>query len=224
MLLGRRAAGDLEVVAGLSRVLAERTERGRGELRAAVDLELEPGHYPEPLRVPLEGQEVRALALGEGGHRRHSELGVEEGGDGVLSRVTERRVADVVRQAGRRDHVTHVVRVELRVGADAMPLAHGVAHALAERPAHRGHLQAVGEPRVHDVVLGEREDLRLVVETPEGAGEEDAIPVALEVAPRDLRRGVTERAAIADAFAGEEPSPVHGSVSLTILARAGGTS
>jgi hypothetical protein len=86
----------------------------------------------------------------------------EELGQGLLARVAERRVADVVAQGDRLGQV--LVQAE----------------RLGDRPADGRDFEGVGQARAVMVAVGGQEDLGLVFEASEALGVEDAIPVALE--------------------------------------------
>ena len=114
------------------RVLADRVEAGPGEVQAgrapvrADDLRLEPGQDPQRLRVALEA----ADRVGDRVQR-------------VLAVVPERRVAEVVGQAGGVDDVG----IGAELGADLA--------------ADLGHLERVGQPGAREVVLARADDLGL---------------------------------------------------------------
>ncbi len=101
----------------------------------------------------------------------------------LLAEVPERRVAEVVRQRRRLDDVGV---------AAAEPVDEGVGgHAFGDRPRDLGHLQAVGQPVVHEQPRARRaHDLR----DPREAGEEgrrgDPVAVDAERAARQPDPGL----------------------------------
>ncbi len=150
----------LGVAAARPGVLGGRVEGGAGEVEADADqgagravdesFGLQPGQQPQRLRVALEA------AAGRGDLVEH-----------LLAVVPERRVAQVVGEAGRLDEV-------------------GVAaQGRAQLPADLGALQGVGEPGAGAGVPGlragaGRDDLCLAGEPPQRGGVQDARAVPLE--------------------------------------------
>ena len=73
---------------------------------------------------------------------------------------------------------------------EVVPKRYGLGQVLVERerPGHRAsdprRLERVREPGAVVVALGRDEDLRLVLETPERLGVDDAVAVALERRPQ----------------------------------------
>nr|BFE75779.1 hypothetical protein GCM10020092_090800 [Actinoplanes digitatis] len=111
-------------------VLTARVERGPGQVEAgAVDLGLQPGEYPQGLRVALEAA-----------------AGLRGRVQGRLAVVPERRVADVVREAR---HVHHV-------GVTAQPGAHLAGDLRDLERVRQPRTQKVVRPgRVHLGLGGE---------------------------------------------------------------------
>ena len=119
------------MVAPGPRVLEDGRAHGGGEVEpgAARPVQVDGGDDAEALRVALEAVgEAEALT----GHP------VEH----LLAEVPERRVAEVVGQRGRLDDV----------GVAATQLRHQrvAGHPLGDRPGDLRHLQAVGQPVVHE--------------------------------------------------------------------------
>ena len=89
--------------------------------------------------------------------------------DGELARMAERRIADVVGQAGGFQDLAG----EFRRGVVRQKIArHG-----AQRTPHAADFQRVAEARVDVVVTHQRMHLRLAGQTPERTGIDDAVPV-----------------------------------------------
>jgi hypothetical protein len=97
-------------------------------------------------------------------------VGLHEAIQGALARMAERGVSQVVCQG---DGLGEIL-VE--------------AEGAGQRARHLGGLHRVGEPRAVVVALVVDEDLRLVLETPEGGGVDDAVAVALEHHPEGVLR------------------------------------
>ncbi len=85
----------------------------------------------------------------------------EQSGQGLFARVAERRVTEVVAEG---DGLGEVLVETERAG---------------DRTGDLLHLDGVGHPRDHVVRVGGDEDLRLMLQTAEGTGVDDAIAVAL---------------------------------------------
>ena len=120
--------------------------------------------------------------------------------------MTERRVAQVVRQTGGSDDILDVglMLFQLRVF-----LGKFFHRAASDGASHAGHFEAVRQAVVHHLCARKRKHLCLVLQPAKGAAEEDAVVVALKAAA-DV--GAFLRLRIA--FVGEEVGPVHGVVSL----------
>ena len=95
--------------------------------------------------------------------------------DGELARMAERRIADIVGQAGGLQDLAG----EFRRGVvrQLAPAAQEIARHGAQRAAHAADFQRVAEARVDVVVTHQRMHLRLAGQTPERTGIDDAVPV-----------------------------------------------
>ncbi|MDT4847913.1 hypothetical protein FQZ97_819900 [compost metagenome] len=179
-------------------------EGGVGQAHAAVELVVfQLGQYPQTLGVALEAEEVGALGLAHGVQPAPCGGLLEPVADGVFAGVAERRVADVVGQAGGLDddaEVRGLAPVRQRV-------AQGFADAHAQGTAHAAHFQRVGEARVDMVVAGDRVHLGLAPEAAKGPGKDDAVVVLVEGAAAEFF-GAVHR--FAETFAGEQGLPVQG--------------
>jgi len=102
-----------------------------------------------------------------------SPVGFHEAVQGAFSGVAERRVTEVVGEAGRFDEVAvdEVVRGE--EGAGAFEFG-------ADAAADLGDLDGVGQSRAVEVVFAGEEDLSFALEPAEGRGVDDAVAVDLE--------------------------------------------
>ena len=142
------------------RVLGRSVQRGAGEVEArAVDLGFEPHEDPQRLGVALEPATAGTELV-----------------ERPLAVVPERRMADVVGEAGGVDDV--------RVGAQL----------LGDRPADLGDLQRVGQPGARDTAdfgaLPRPDDLRLAGEPAQGGGVQHAGAVAGERAAPPVPGGL----------------------------------
>ena len=98
----------------------------------------------------------------------------------VLAGMAERRVADVVRQAG---HLYRTTDIERRIAVRQQALRlHHRAYTVAQATANAGHFHAMGEPVVGVVVRRQRVNLGLAPQTAEGAGKHHAVVVDVEIA------------------------------------------
>ena len=190
-----QVVGDTLVVVGLGREKAELAvvacqRRGKrvlhdgGQHRVG---EHEPAGTP-PLELVGEQTEGVGVAL-EMGHvvpeggagtaaQRHAFALAEKGLNGFLAGVAEGRIAHVVGQAGCGHDGADLLKQG--VAQLGMARAQGLGHVVAQRHAHAGHLQAVGEPVVHEDAAGKGEHLRLVLHTAERCGEDEPVVIALE--------------------------------------------
>ncbi len=188
----------------LDRVFRERAERRVREPQPRIVRHLQPRDDAEALRVALEAREVLLLDLAQRRARvRGDRRFFKPHADRIFTRMTERRIAEIVRQRGRGDDRAKIRRVnfwQLAARADRG------ADDRGERPADARDLEAVREPRAHVVVVREREDLRLVLEPAKGGRKNDAIRIALEWRALRLGVGVAFRA---EPVCAEEPGPLH---------------
>ena len=144
--------GGPDGLAAGPRVLRRRVEAGPGEVETGGTavrvgaLGLEPGEDAQRLGVPLEPADA-----GRDGVQR------------LLAVVTERRVAEVVGEAGGVDDV--------RVAAERG----------AELPPDLGDLEGVGEPGAREVVAARLDDLGLRRQPAQRCGVDQPRPVAREV-------------------------------------------
>ena len=154
-------------------MVQDRAGDGAGAERPPRGVEQRPVMLHEPLeRVPSQVEAVEGgVAAFEPGHDPER-LGVvveaavagEAGIERILARVAERRVAEVV---GERHGLGQILVEPERAG---------------ERSGYLAHLERVGQARPEMVALVVDEDLRLVGQSPEGGGVNDAVAIALEVA------------------------------------------
>ena len=100
---------------------------------------------------------------------------------GVLARMPERRIADVVRQAGHLDDVADVVGRE-RLG-QATPRLQRLPDPDAYAPAHGRHLDAVRQTVVDMVVLGHGVHLGLAAQAAKCPGKDNPVVVPLVLGP-----------------------------------------
>ena len=131
--------------------------------------------------IALEVDEVIPLFDGEFILELQALTLAEIGTDGLLARMAERRVAQVVSQTRSSDDfadVTQLVGPRLASIARHQSLDHLTGHRLA----HARHFQAVCQPVVHKDAVGQRKHLRLVLQPAKRRGEYQAVIVALEVA------------------------------------------
>jgi hypothetical protein len=94
--------------------------------------------------------------------------------------MAKRRVADVVGQAAGGDDGRQFIFVEL---AKALALAgvfigDSIADGLSKGPADRSYFETMRKPVVDEDRAGQGEHLGLVLEAPEGRGEDDAIVIS----------------------------------------------
>ena len=178
-------------VAAAPRVLRRGVEAGPGEVEpggAAVGVEalgLQAGEDAQGLGVALEPADARG-----------------EGVEGGLAVVPERRVAEVVGEAG---------------GVDDVGAA---AERRAELATDLGDLEGVGQPVADEVVAARLDDLRLGAEPPQRRGVHEAGPVAGEVvAVGALEGGVLAHPPLAVASRVGLAVPLDGGHGLTLGVR-----
>ena len=97
--------------------------------------------------------------------------------DSLLSRVAERRIAQIVRQTSRLHDGGDVVRGDVRWDM-LLPLQQN-ARLVAQTAPHAGHFDTVGQAVVRVVVLGERVHLGFPPQTAEGGRKHHAVIIRL---------------------------------------------
>lgn len=123
--------------------------------------------------------------------------------------VAERRVADVMGEAGRLDDHAEI--------GGAAPLrqviAKDFADAHAERAPHAAHFERMGKPGMDMVVTGNRMDLGLAAEAAKRAGENDTVMILVERAAPQL---VAAMSGLAESFTGKQCVPVQDHLHIAI--------
>ena len=181
-------------------IFGEGGQHRAGQLQTAgIGRALQAGNDAEALRVALVALEIGALRSGE--IMAFEQAGnAEPFADRILAGMAERRIADVVRQAGGGDDGAEIARFDI---LQPMPGDDFAADHGAQRATDATGLQAVRQAGAHVIALRQRENLGLVLQPAEGRGEHDAVVILLEGGA--LRR--TRRLAGAQALAGEQFFP-----------------
>ena len=142
----------------------------------------EPGQHPEALRIAFVELEIGGfVVIHDVAHRLPDRRMGEPVADRLLSRMSERGVADVVRKCGGRNGCADVAR--LRIAHIELP-AQVDADRAAERTRDRTGFEAVGQPGADIVGLGERKHLGLILKPPERTRKNNPVEVALKRRPR----------------------------------------
>lgn len=191
-------------VAGAPGVLEVGAQGGVGEARAAIELViLQLGQHAKALGIAFEIEEVAPFGIAHRIQPAASGGLLEPVPDRVLAGVAERRVADIVGQAGRLHHHAQVAgRAPVR-----QAIAQCLAHPHAQRAAHATDLQRVGQARVDVIVAGDRVYLGLAPQAAKGTREDDPVVVLVEGAAPEFFGAVQ---GFAEAFAGKQCVPVQG--------------
>lgn len=95
--------------------------------------------------------------------------------DGELARMAERRIADVVGQAGGFEDLAGKLRRGIL--RQLVPAAQKITRHGAQRTPHAADLQRMAEARMDVVVTHQRMHLRLAGQTPERTGIDDTVPI-----------------------------------------------
>ena len=128
----------------------------------------------------------------------------EIGPNGLLTTVSERRVAKVVRQTGGTDDIAKFCKMcAIEFG---MFLENDTANIIAQAPPHTTHLETVCKAIVYKNAARQRENLGFVLQATEGRRKDKSVIVALE-----LRTVITPllHFLLAKAFAGKQLLPLH---------------
>ena len=184
-------------VARAPRVLEVGAEGGIRQPGAAVELVvLQLGKHAKTLCVAFEVEEVGPLVVVHAVQPATPGGLLEPVANGVFAGVAERRVADVVGQAGRlNDHSQVTGGAPVR-----QAVAQGFADAHAQRAADTADFQRMGQTRVDMIVAGNRVYLGLAPKATECAGEDDAVVIFVEGAAPELIGAIE---GFAQAFTGE---------------------
>ena len=102
---------------------------------------------------------------------------LEETADGVLARVAERRIAEVVGQTSRSHDGLDVGLTFFQLVMLVCQLFNSSA---GDGASYAGHFEAVGQAVVDHLCARQRKHLSLVLQSAEGATEDDAVVVALK--------------------------------------------
>ena len=97
--------------------------------------------------------------------------------DGLLARVAERRIAQIVRQTGCLHDGGDIVRGDVR--RNMLLLLQQNARLVAQTAPHAGHFDTVGQAVVRVVVLGERVHLGFPPQAAEGGRKYHAVVIHL---------------------------------------------
>ena len=92
--------------------------------------------------------------------------------------MTEGRISQVVGQAGSTNDAAKFR--EMGLAQLWMALKQQARDIVAQRTPHAGNLQAMGQAIVDEDAARKGKHLRLVLQTPEGSGEDQAVVVALK--------------------------------------------
>ena len=170
------------------------------------------GKQSESIGVTLEMGDV--IPKGPANHRLQclARSFSEEGLYGFLATVAERRITQVVGQAGRRYNLPNLLKQ--RAAQFRSSLAdQSLRHVVAQRHAHRCHLQRVSQSVVHEDAARQREYLCLVLQSAKGCREYQSVVVALEFRAVVVTLAVLRL--LAQSFVRYELFPVHHGCKIT---------
>ena len=105
--------------------------------------------------------------------------------NGILPGMAERRIPDIVRQAGSGNDGRQVGRDDM--GGQRVLSGKPFSHQHAQGGADVGYLQAVGKAGAHVIVAPQRKHLRLILKAAESAGKQDAPVITVIIAAVLLR-------------------------------------
>ena len=136
------------------------------------------GEQPERIGVAVKMDEVVPFCRTEQAFVGAAAILAEICGDGFLTRMAERRIAQVVGKAGG----THYAAAFQDIGGQgvAVQLQQTAGYVITYRASHTGNLQGVGETVVNENAAGEGKYLRLVLQAAKRGGENKAVVVAPE--------------------------------------------
>ena len=143
--------------------------------------------------------------------RRHFTLKIctsafeEIGLHGLLAAMAERRIAQVVGKAGGRHNLSDLL--EQRILKFWVALGEYPGYIIAQRHAHTGYLQRVGEAVVDEDAAREGEHLCLVLQTTERSGENQTVVVAFKLRTIVVALGVA--VFLPKALIGYQLLPIH---------------
>jgi len=199
-------AQGIRVTSG-PRVFQIGTKGGVGQPCAAVELVVfQLGQYPKPLGIAFEVEEVIALGSAHIIQPAASGRLLKPVANGIFTGVPERRVADVMGQAGRLHHHAQVARFT-PVGQGA---TQGFAYAHAEGAADAADFQGVGQASMDMVIARYRVHLCLAAQSAECAGENNTVVVLVKRAAAEFFGAVQ---GLSKTFACQQGGPIQGGYS-----------
>lgn len=153
-------------------------------------------YHAQSVCIAFVGLDV--LPLGRSQRSKKPAMGrvTEPAAHGIFAGVAERRVANVVCQAGDLDDRADIKR-GAATGQTAMCHQPGT-NLVAKTAPDRCHLDAVGQAIVGVVVLGQRVNLGLASQSPECTGKNHAVMVDVEFAAQGIVRCQLGTAGITD--------------------------
>ena len=161
---------------GIPRIFDHAGQRGIGEPEPAlIAVVLHHVDHPETLGVAVEAAEIALLRLLQCIHISVVGRVPEPVTDGELARMAERRIADVVGQAGGFEDLAGKLRRGIL--RQLVPAAQKIARHGAQRTPHAADLQRMAEARMDVVVTHQRMHLCFAGQTPERTGIDDAVPI-----------------------------------------------
>ena len=80
-------------------------------------------------------------------------------------------------------------------------------YGISERPSYARHFQAVGQPVVYEDAARQGENLRLVLQSAEGGGEDKAVVIPLKL--RTVLVSLLMKLFQSEAFGGYKCVPIH---------------
>ncbi len=141
------------------------------------------GEQPERVGVTFKVDKVSPLRLGQFVAYLRSGPFAEKCRDGLLARMSERRISKVMGKTGGRHNLTHCLKlVTPRLVAILQP--EFTAYLVGKRASHRCHLHGVGQTVVNEYASRQRKHLCLILQAPERRREDQPVKIALKVTAR----------------------------------------
>ncbi len=164
--------------------------------------------HAERIGVSFKSRQVGPFGIGEPAAEVFPGAFAEKRRDSPFSGVSERRITQIVRQAGCGDDVAEMVEVFRRLAAFAVAATQRQRDSICHRLADARHFHAVSEAVVNEDAPRKREHLRFVLQTAERRGENETVVVAPEIGAGGILLGVVV-VLKSETLVVDEPLPVH---------------
>ena len=132
------------------------------------------------MRITFIGRQIGKLFTGQAAGK--GRVGIDKPlADGIFTGMAKWRVADIMTQGGGLNDGGHVIGVDgIR---QAALFRKAMTNHQAKRPADTGNFKTVSQAGMDIVIFGQRVNLGLALQAPEGGRENDTVIVLVKIGP-----------------------------------------